>query len=575
MNDFLLYHNLCNLYSQLEPYAVDHELFSELKNLVDQFSSKIYRVAVIGEFKRGKSSLVNALLGTEILPTDILPTTAVINRIIYSLEQKIVIHFKNGEAKESTIDSLAEYATKLDKEKEQFAETIREIVVHYPSVFGQNHIELIDTPGLNDNESMTETTLNVMGNIDTAIVVISATMPLSMTEQNLICDLIKQTDIYNLAFAVTFIDRVSDEEDEQDRVVELIKNRLSQDTFQHICESVEDERLIEKAKRILSQPNVYAVSSRQAIQGFIKGRNDLIEKSRFKHFKYNLSALLTANQEKDRLLKIKRICSELEVQIPEWIEQHFQHIEADIQTTEERCAALRELHNSSQAHLNEKLLQLEDDAQNQKDAVVFDLTNGADINKCLTRFFVTNLSSLRRSEFCEKTLRTAVKQSCIEANQFMEAATGKIMLTLDELSRHAFEEIGMRYEAALCELNTSFPVTRYPTDTENHTSAFELSENQILSKMSSLFDECMPYVSKAIEVALGQFYSNLEDYLASRRILLIGYHKEIKTILKDAIDQLVDEIDVKKRRLQNERSVAENERTQIAATILKINGLTS
>ena len=75
-------------------------------------------------------------------------------------------------------------------------------------MLGQNNVELIDTPGLNDNESMTETTLNILGQIDTAIVVISATIPVSQSEQRLIFDLIKQTDIYNLAFVVTFIDRV-------------------------------------------------------------------------------------------------------------------------------------------------------------------------------------------------------------------------------------------------------------------------------------------------------------------------------------------------------------------------------
>ncbi|MBR6513674.1 MAG: dynamin family protein [Clostridia bacterium] len=574
MNDFLLYHNLCNLYSQLEPYAADQQLYVELKSLTDQFSAKTYRVAVIGEFKRGKSSLINALLGTEILPTDILPTTAVINRIKYSVDQKIVIYFKNGEVKESTIDSLAEYATKLDKEKEQFAETIREIVVHYPSVFGQNHIELIDTPGLNDNESMTETTLNVLGNIDTALVVISATMPLSMTEQNLICDLIKQTDIYNLAFAVTFIDRVSDDEEDQDRVVELIENRLSKDTFEYFCGMVENEALIKKAKRILSQPNVYAVSSRQAIQGFIKGRNDLIEKSRFKHFKYNLHALLTANQEKDRLLKIQRISSELETQLPEWIDKYIQHTKADIKAAEERCAVLQRLYDSSQKDLNERLLKLEDAAKNQKDMIISELTNGTDINKFLKRLFITELSALRRSEFCEEVLRTAIQSSCTKANEFLAAAGGKIIFESDKLSRRAFEELEAHYKTALGESNNSSTAISYPNDAEDYVFKPRLSQDLILGKMVDIFDECMPHITKAVEEILEQFYSNIENYSASRRGLMKGYYEKIDPVLKDAIDLLVNEIAVKKTKFDDERGVAVNEQAEITATIKNINGIT-
>ncbi len=572
MNEFLLYHNLCNLYTQTEPYAGAHALFGELKNSVEQFSSKTYRVAVIGEFKRGKSSLVNALLGMEILPTDILPTTAVINRVIYSLDQKIVIYFKNGETKESTIDSLADYATKLDKEKEQFAETIQEIVVHYPSVLGQNHIELIDTPGLNDNESITETTLSVLGNIDTAIVVISATIPLSMTEQNLICDLIKQTDVYNLTFAVTFIDRVSDEEDEQDRVVELIKSRLSEDTLRHFIESVGDKQLVEKAERILSQPNIYAVSSKQAIQGFIKGRNDLIEKSRFTHFKYNLSALLTANQEKDRLLKINRICSDIKGQISEWIEQHLQSVEESIQRIQARCAALRTLCHSSQAHLNAELLQLEDHAQKKKNEVILELTNGAEISRYLIRFFITRLSSIKRSDFCEAALRAALQQACTEANRFMETVAEKLTITLDALAKDAFGKIELYYEDALCELDEK-PTAVFLKGTENNIQVFKLSEDDIFQRMSNLFDECIPHISAAVLVALEEFHNHLEDYLAAYRLLMIRYQKEIKIILENAVNKLDIEIDNKKRKLQNERCVAENEQAQIVNTILKIDSI--
>ncbi len=571
MNDFQLYHYLCNLRAQIEPYAQTQELFLELKKAAEQYSSKTYRVAVIGEFKRGKSSLINALLGTEILPTDILPTTAVINRITYSVDQKIVIHFKNGETQESTISSLADYATKLDQEKEQFAETIREISVQYPFVLGQNHIELIDTPGLNDNESMTETTLNILGEIDTAIVVISAMIPVSKTEQNLICDLIRQADIYNLVFAVTFIDRVSDEEDEQDRVVELIKNRLAEDTLQHFCDCVADPNLAEKAKRILSQPNVYAVSSRQAIQGFIKGRNDLIEKSRFKQFKYNLSALLTANQEKDHLLKVKRICSELEEQFPQWSEQHFQNMDEHIQAMQGQCAQLQNLYGSSQAYLNGILLQLEEAANKKKDETISNVTYETEFKKYLARFFIAQLSSIKRSEFCEEALRDALQQACMQANLSIQTVATILTETFNKLANDAFEEINLHYASVLNQLNEKPETASQPESQQ--LSAFVLSAEEILGAMSSLEDACMPYVLKAIQAGLDRFDNSIEGYWASYRIRLIGHHKQIKTILGNAAAELTAEIADIQKRLQHERGVAENGQAQIADTLLTIKSI--
>src|SRR6476660_5374268 len=45
----------------------------------------VFRIAVVGEFKRGKSTLINALMGREILPADVLPCSATVNRVTYGL----------------------------------------------------------------------------------------------------------------------------------------------------------------------------------------------------------------------------------------------------------------------------------------------------------------------------------------------------------------------------------------------------------------------------------------------------------------------------------------------------------
>lgn len=55
-----------------------------------------FRLAVLGQFKRGKSTLLNALLHEPLLPTGILPLTAIPTTIRYGPERRIRIHYVDG-----------------------------------------------------------------------------------------------------------------------------------------------------------------------------------------------------------------------------------------------------------------------------------------------------------------------------------------------------------------------------------------------------------------------------------------------------------------------------------------------
>ena len=362
MDKYAVYHNIKSAQSIVAQYPAAESVSQELKNLANQLASRVYRVAVIGEFKRGKSSLVNCILGTEILPTDILPTTAVVNRTVYGSDPKIEICYKDGTRNGASIEDLVEYAT---KKNEVNASHIKEIVVHYPAVFCQNNIELLDTPGLNDDEFMDQTTLDVLDKIDTAIVVTHASYPVSETEKNLICRLIEQDDIYHLTFVATFIDQVSDEVDEQDEVVKLIRNRLAKETYQIFCIKHPNEpKLIEKATRILCNPVVFAVSSRLAMRGFVNGNKKMLDESRFPHFKYELSALLTANQELDLQMKAVRIIHVANENFASWHKHLLSELETDLSQTKKRLQLAQFCQKSGCPGLMDRLQQVDRELEN-------------------------------------------------------------------------------------------------------------------------------------------------------------------------------------------------------------------
>ncbi len=68
-------------------------------------------VAVLGQFKAGKSSFLNSLIGKNVLPVNVLPATAVITRIGYGAAEHVVIRHLSGAVEEIPLDRLAEFVT--------------------------------------------------------------------------------------------------------------------------------------------------------------------------------------------------------------------------------------------------------------------------------------------------------------------------------------------------------------------------------------------------------------------------------------------------------------------------------
>nr|WP_041595780.1 dynamin family protein [Halanaerobium hydrogeniformans] len=58
-----------------------------------------FNLTVLGQFKRGKSTLINALINEELLPSGVLPLTAIITKLYYGEEKKAEVVFLNDEKK--------------------------------------------------------------------------------------------------------------------------------------------------------------------------------------------------------------------------------------------------------------------------------------------------------------------------------------------------------------------------------------------------------------------------------------------------------------------------------------------
>src|SRR5262245_66513834 len=104
--------------------------------------------------------------------------------------------------------------TKRTPESEIKAADIKEAIVYYPTPDCRDKADIIDTPGLNDDEAMTSVTLSVIPNVDAAIMVVLPHSPFAGTEGDFLNRRMLTTDIGRVIFVVNRFDDFSQEERE-------------------------------------------------------------------------------------------------------------------------------------------------------------------------------------------------------------------------------------------------------------------------------------------------------------------------------------------------------------------------
>ena len=81
--------------------------------LIEKLEKKDITVSIIGQFKRGKSSLSNKILEDEILPVGIVPITSAVTKVVYG-KRAAEVHFFNGVVEEIPFDRLSEFISEQE-----------------------------------------------------------------------------------------------------------------------------------------------------------------------------------------------------------------------------------------------------------------------------------------------------------------------------------------------------------------------------------------------------------------------------------------------------------------------------
>lgn len=188
----------------------NHTFTSKLSSLATKLATGQLHLALLGQMKRGKSSLINALLKAPVLPTGILPVTAIITEIRYGPAPKASVIYSTGDLREDiSISALADYITEAGNpgNKKQVAS----VEIAYPAPFLEEGIVLIDTPGIGSTfVHNTDTTERYLSQVDAGIVVLSVDPPLTEVEAGFIRGL--RANIPKLFFVMNKTDMASPDE---------------------------------------------------------------------------------------------------------------------------------------------------------------------------------------------------------------------------------------------------------------------------------------------------------------------------------------------------------------------------
>jgi len=169
------------------PSEAQAEILERLSALRWRFEQGLLRVAVLGQFKRGKSTLLNALLGARVLPTGVTPVTALPTFISAGESTRLRIAFRGG--KEPPLTAVAadipavleRYVSETQNPHNRFG--VESVAVEVRSDFLDEGIELIDTPGVGSTFlHNTRAAEAVLSECDAALFVLSVDPPITEAE---------------------------------------------------------------------------------------------------------------------------------------------------------------------------------------------------------------------------------------------------------------------------------------------------------------------------------------------------------------------------------------------------------
>ena len=268
-----------------------------------------FSIGVLGEFRRGKSKVINSLLGEAVLPEDIVPCTATMNQVTWGETKSAELLMMDGTVKQIPYEQLHKYVTKITRESEERSAEVDSAIVYYPCAFCRNGVDIIDTPGLNDDERMTRITENVIPRLDAIIMVLIKDSPFSQSEADFVRRKLMTSDVGRMIFVLNKMDQ--EPANHWNRLVEHVRDRIKSSVLQRTREVYgENSQEVAEARKKLQDIVVLPYSALNAFNGKQLMKNGkeiegsrLLETSGYKALVESLTRMLVVERGKLELAR--------------------------------------------------------------------------------------------------------------------------------------------------------------------------------------------------------------------------------------------------------------------------------
>ena len=265
-------------------------LTEEVTKISRKLESQRFRVAVVGEFSKGKSTLLNALLGEEIQPVRDIPCSGTVTVLTYGLQQRVICKYTDGREEEISPEqykdkaSISEEAALGSFGDEIVNSEIKEIIFEHPNLeLCTNGVEIIDTPGLNEQAERTLVTEQVLKTTDAVIFLTHAQNLLTEKERELLLYLKQKLN--------------PDRDDEAARNIFILVNFADllrrEGSRKQARERV--ETFVKKQNLIVGENRIHLISAQSALEAILDGTENEYVKS-FQDFTKSLEQFLTVER---------------------------------------------------------------------------------------------------------------------------------------------------------------------------------------------------------------------------------------------------------------------------------------
>ncbi len=183
-----------------------------------------FSLMVVGDFKRGKSTIINAILGRSVAPVNVAPETFTVNCISYGERSSVEAVLKNGKRVTLTPDDLGR--DRLAELLDFFPGELDYIDVRSDAPI-LKEIRIVDTPGLSDLDDLDKQVKEFLIKADAVIYVASALSPLSESEQFFLASNIVPQNFSKVFVLVNMIDAMNTMEDIE-RIIDRIREKCAQ-----------------------------------------------------------------------------------------------------------------------------------------------------------------------------------------------------------------------------------------------------------------------------------------------------------------------------------------------------------